>query len=221
MQTRSRYIKQLEALRDDVSALARKAADDVAATSRALAGDVQAADDILSGGKAAHRLRSGIEEGCLNIMLMQQPLIGDDLRLVTGAFRAVSDLSHIDGMARDVAELALQLPECDVAGMIVQLEEACSKVAFMVETAVEAFLQADRDLAAKVFAADDEVDALYSQCTSAVVGLIRAGSGAAEHLPELLMVAKYYERMADDAERVANWAVFRVTGEHEVKSREE
>ena len=173
---------------------------------------------MLSGSKAARRLREAIEDGCLDIMLMQQPLVADDLREVTGAFRLVSDLAHIDEMTRDVAYLSQQLTPKAVSHLQGEFAEATDKVSNMVSLATKAFSQADAALAQRVFAMDDGVDELYDRCEQVVVDLIRSETQGASHLPELLMVAKYFERMGDDAERIASWAVFRATGEHALNS---
>lgn len=218
MQTRTKYVEQLERLEGLTQRLAAKAVADVQALGRALAGDADAVEGVLQGSKAGRRLRGAIEDECLDIMLMQQPLVADDLRLVSGTFRIVSDMAHIDEMARDAAFLAQQVPVDVTAHVGPQLQEAAAKVSQMVGSAASAFLAPDEALARSVFSMDDEVDALYARCEETVVSLIRSGENDARHLPELLMVAKYFERMGDDAQRVAGWAVFRVTGEHALHS---
>ena len=218
MKTRTRYINKLEELGALVNQLSEKTVLDVRAAGRALAGDADAAESVLSGSKAARRLREAIEDGCLDIMLMQQPLVADDLREVTGAFRLVSDLAHIDEMTRDVAYLSQQLTPKAVSHLQSEFAEATDKVSNMVSLASKAFSQADAALAQRVFAMDDGVDDLYDRCEPVVVDLIRSETQGASHLPELLMVAKYFERMGDDAERIASWAVFRATGEHALNS---
>ena len=150
-------------------------------------------------------------------MLMQQPLVADDLRYVSGSFRLVSDLAHIDSKSRDVAYLATQIPHEAASAIEAEIATASGKVAYMVKTALESFADADRNRAEEVFASDDEVDALYERAEQVVVDLIRKGDADATHLPELLMVAKYFERMGDDAERIAKWTIFRLTGTHDLK----
>ena len=218
MKTRTRYINKLEELGALVNQLSEKTVLDVRAAGRALVGDADAAESVLSGSKAARRLREAIEDGCLDIMLMQQPLVADDLREVTGAFRLVSDLAHIDEMTRDVAYLSQQLTPKAGSHLQSEFAEAADKVSKMVSLAVKAFSQADAALAQRVFAMDDGVDELYDRCEQVVVDLIRSETQGASHLPELLMVAKHFERMGDDAERIASWAVFRATGEHALNS---
>lgn len=221
MQLRSKYIAKLKDLDGLLTQLAEKSIADVRAVGRALAGEEGVADEVLAGNKAGHRLRNAIEDGCLDIMLMQQPLVADDLRQVSAAFRVVSDLAHIDEMTRDVAYLSQQLTPKAVSHLSVEFAEANEKVAEMLECAVAAFDDADVAGARRVWEMDDAVDELYERCEAAVVDLIREDKAGAKHLPELLMVAKYFERMGDDAQRIADWAVFRATGEHAVHSRDD
>ncbi len=213
--TRSEYLKQLDDMDEAVAAFAEKACSDVAAATRALFGDAAAAKEVLSGVKAERRMRSAIEEGCLEIMLLQQPLVAGDLRFVTGTFRLVSDLTHIDEMTRDVAYLAASLPADVSARLERELKAASERVVAMVGLAVEAFRASDAERARAAISMDDEVDELYSAAEDVVVDMIKASETRAKYLPELLMVAKYFERMGDDAVRIADWAVFRATGEHE------
>ena len=168
MKTRTRYINKLEELGALVNQLSEKTVLDVRALGRALAGDADAAESVLSGSKAARRLREAIEDGCLDIMLMQQPLVADDLREVTGAFRLVSDLAHIDEMTRDAAYLSQQLTPKAISRLQSEFAEATDKVSNMVSLATKAFSQADAALAQRVFAMDDEVDELYDRCEQVV-----------------------------------------------------
>lgn len=218
MQVRSKYLKQLEDLEAYVARLGEKASADVRAAGLALGGDAGAGAGVLQGGDAERRLRNAIETNCLDVMLLQQPLVASDLRFVTGAFRMVSDLVHIDGMTREVALLAHVLPAEVTTLADGALGRAAEVVAAMVNDAVGAFLASDGEAAQRVFALDDEVDALYHQVEAVVVSAIRADSADVARLLEMLMAVKYFERMGDDAQRIAGWAVFRVTGEHEVYS---
>ena len=208
---RSKYLKQLDDLSAAMDDLGQKTIADVTAAGLALAkGDTEAAEEVISG-----EMRT-----CLDIMLMQQPLVADDLRYVSGSFRLVSDLAHIDSKSRDVAYLATQIPYEAASAIEAEIATASGKVAYMVKTALESFADADRDRAEEVFASDDEVDALYERAERVVVDLIRKGDADATHLPELLMAAKYFERMGDDAERIAKWTIFRLTGTHDLKVEE-
>ena len=146
-------------------------------------------------------------------MLMQQPLIGEDLRFVSASFRLVSDLAQIDSMTRDVAFVFSEMP-ADVTNRLsdsfVHMSEHAAK---MVDDSIEAFLTKNVELAQKVIASDDVLDKMYAAAEAVVVELIRQGQPSPRSLPELLMAAKYFERIGDQAQRIADWAVFRATGE--------
>ena len=213
MAMRTSFTKQLSDLEALVGRFGEACCSDVRAAGLACAGDKGAEAGVLAGRKTAERLRSEIEGACLDTMLLQQPIIGGDLRFVTSTFRIVSDMAHIDSMARDVAFILSELPE-GVEGKLSDAFMAMSaRAAAMIEGAVAAFLAADEAHAREVIAADDELDRMYAEAQDGVVGLIRAGDPPARVLPELLMVAKYFERIGDNAQRIANWAVFRASGE--------
>ena len=108
--TRSKFTKQLDDIEEYLRRLTEKCASDVRAAGLAATGDKGAAEGVMAGRKNEDRLRNAIEENCLDVMLLQQPLIGEDLRFVSGAFRIVSDLTHIDGMTRDIAFLVEEIP---------------------------------------------------------------------------------------------------------------
>lgn len=217
--TRTRFTEQLNEVEDLVTRLADKASADVRAAGLAACGDGGAGEGVLAGRKAEDRLRNAIEQTCLDIMLLQQPLIGDDLRFVTGSFRVVSDLSHIDAMTRDVAFLSADIPGKAASKLGKEFQEMSEATADMLSRAVAAFCGCDADLAQQVFDADERVNTLYHETEEKLVAFIRSGKSPARHLPELLMVAKYFERIGDLSKRVAAWAIFRVTGEHTVAEK--
>lgn len=219
MITRSEFRHQLEEIDETLGRFSEKTAKDIRALALALAGDADTIDEVLGGSKSERRLRTAIEDGCLDIMLLQQPIAGD-LRFVSGSFRLVSDLTHIDEMSRDVAYLAKSLPAEVSAKLKEHLDFAADRVATMVEEAVEAFRTTDVDKARGVFAMDDDIDDVYLAAEGVVIDLIKASVTRAKYLPELLMVAKYFERMGDDAVRIADWAVFRATGAREMTKGE-
>lgn len=221
MQTRSKYIEQLEELESCVRRLGEKTAADVRAAGLALAGDAGATEGVFQGREAEKRLQSAIESSCFDAMLLQQPLVAGDLRFVSGAFRIVSDLTHIGAMTRDVAYLATVVPGEEMGDLASLFSQASERVAGMVDHAVGAFLAEDEAAAREVYALDDAVDELYDQAKGLIVDKIRATDTDAAFFPEMLMVAKYFERMGDDAQRIASWAVFRVTGNHAIYSAKE
>ena len=217
--TRSKFTKQLDDIEEYLNRLTEKCASDVRAAGLAACGDKGASEGVMAGRKNEDRLRNAIEENCLDVMLLQQPLIGEDLRFVSGAFRIVSDLTHIDGMTRDIAFLVEEIPAKATKKLADDFTEMAEATAVMVEEAGAAFAASDVEKAQKVVEDDNRVNALYDEVEEKLVGLIRDGKSSARYLPELLMVAKYFERIGDLAKRVGAWAIFRVTGEHVVAEK--
>ena len=119
----------------------------------------------------------------------------------------------------DVAFLIEEIPDKAAAKFAREFVEMSEQAASMVERAVDAFVERDVELAQQVIEADHKVNSLYAESEEKLVALIRDGKSSAEYLPELLMVAKYFERIGDLAKRVAAWAIFRVTGEHRVEEK--
>ena len=217
--TRTKFTDQLNEVEEYIRRFGEKTVADVRAAGLAANGDKGAAEGVMDGRKAEDRLRSAIENTCLDIMLLQQPLIGVDLRFVSGAFRMVSDLSHIDSMTRDAVFLSEDIPEKASKKIETEISQMSEQAAAMVEKAVDAFCASDVQRAQEVMEADNAVNELYVAVEDKLVGLIRDGKSSAQYLPELLMVAKYFERMGDLAKRIAAWAIFRVTGEHVVAEK--
>lgn len=213
MATRVDFVKQLDDTEELVRRFGEKAAADVRAAGLAADGDRGAEKGILEGRKASERLRSEIENLCLDIMLLQQPLVGDDLRFVTSTFRIVSDIARIDSKTRDIAFIFSELPRKAASKLSDTFLAMSGRAASMVEKSIDAFCKADVEQARAVIYADDELDRMYAEAEEVVVKLIKAGKPSAKSLPELLMVAKYFERIGDQAQRIADWAVFRATGE--------
>ena len=220
MATRTKFTEQLDEVEGFIRRFGEKTVADVRAAGLAANGDRGAAEGVMGGRKAEDRLRSAIENTCLDIMLLQQPLIGVDLRFVSGAFRMVSDLSHIDSMTRDAVFLSEEIPEKASKKISEDIVRMSEDAAGMVEKAVDAFCASDVEKAQQVMEADAAVNQLYVEVEEKLVALIRDGKSSAQYLPELLMVAKYFERIGDLAKRIASWAIFRVTGEHNVAEKE-
>ena len=218
MRTRTNYLRQLDQLVGHVNALSAAVVDDVRDTGFAIAeGNSEAAEEVVSGHHSSERLHRSIEDACMNIMLLQSPLAGD-LRFVTSTFRVVGDLARIDEMAYEIALLAGEFDLTIDDGIARILGDMSQRAASMAEKATEAFRDSDVDVANSVFPMDDKVDDLFESVRSRVVEMLRSGSEPATIAPELLTVAKYYERMGDHAQGIADWAVFRATGEYRGRS---
>ncbi|MCH4054276.1 MAG: phosphate signaling complex protein PhoU [Atopobiaceae bacterium] len=211
-QSREAYLEQLEELEATFREMGDIASTNVRASGKAVVeGDVETAERIINKHNRCLRLRHTIEDRCMSLMLLQQPM-ASDLRFVTAAFRSVSDLGRIGEMTLDIAEIVEDLPRKaakPVNGLITELADGAAD---MVEQALTGFLNSDADAAEKVFGMDDRVDSAFMAVRDSVVKGIRKDDKVASYAPEILTVAKYYERIGDHAQSFADWAIFRATG---------
>ncbi len=163
-----------------------------------------------------------IETLCLKLLLKQQP-VASDLRLISSALKMISDMERIGDQCADIADIAKYL-EHENAGEIlsaVALQEMAAATMRMVTEAVDSFVDRDLEKAREVIASDDAVDALFDKTRSDIAALAAKYPEKGMVLLDVLMVAKYFERIGDHATNVAEWVEFAMTGEHEKKLKYE
>ncbi len=151
-----------------------------------------------------------IEELCYKLLLRQQP-VARDLRLVSSALKMVTDLERIGDQAADIAEIAV-LGNVKAGQSTFTTKEMSLAAIGMVTDCINAFVAGDTALAEKVIADDDTVDGLFNVTKRELAVMLVTEPGAAEGVIDLLMVAKYLERIADHAVNIARWVVFTATG---------
>lgn len=158
-----------------------------------------------------NRLEREIEQLCYRLLLRQQP-VAKDLRQISATLKMATDLERIGDQAADIAELSLLGNATGLEG--VTTREMSLAAIGMVTDCIDAYVNLDLALAHKVIADDDIVDGLFDKTKRELtIGLIME-AGKAESVIDLLMVAKYLERIADHAVNIAEWVVFIITGEH-------
>ena len=215
MVNRTGYLRQLDELDARMSRVGEEVHEGIISSGLALAGcDHDLAQQVADSHRSMQRLCRSVEDGCMSIMLLQQPLAGD-LRFVTAAFRAVVDLARINDMVLDIAELELEIEDKAAIAVSEDMLDLSRQAATMVAKAVSAFGSIDADAAESVFALDDGVDDAFERTRAGVVELIKSDAIEALQAPELLMIAKYYERIGDHAQSIADWAVFRAKGTYQ------
>ena len=163
------------------------------------------------------QLERDIEEQCLKLILRQQP-VAKDLRRISAALKMVYDMKRIGAQSAEIAEI-IALNHIQSGQELLVLRDMASHVIQMVTDSIDAFVHEDEDLAQKVIAKDDYVD---QQFDTIKVELIRYFSEAAtsadatsdgEHVLDILMVAKYLERIGDHTVNIAKWVIFSITGQ--------
>jgi len=152
-----------------------------------------------------------IEALCLKLLLQQQP-VARDLRLISAALKMITDMERIGDQAADIARIAVKLAGTPCANEhIPKMAAATSK---MVTDSIDAFVKKDLDLAQAVIRGDEQVNALFKAVKCDLILLLREDSEGGEQALNLLLVAKYFERIGDHAKNIAEWVVFSITGEH-------
>ena len=154
-----------------------------------------------------------IENLCMRILLHQQP-VARDLRQISAALKMITDMERIGDQASDIAEIIIteDKSEAQDIPMIIKMSEAASK---MVRDSVNAYVEKDLDLARKVMENDDVVDELFEEVKTTLINFIAENKGLqGVEAIDLIMVAKYLERIADHATNIAEWVEFSITGIH-------
>ena len=174
--------------------------------------DEELARDVIASDQQINQAQREIEETCLTLIASQQP-VARDLRKISAALKMVTDMERIGDQAADIAEIALLGNATKADGTLTTREMSLAAIG-MVNDAIDAYVQQDLALAHKVIADDDTVDDLFNKAKQELAIMLISQPGEAECVIDLLMVAKYLERIADHAVNIAEWVVFTVTGEY-------
>ncbi len=153
-----------------------------------------------------------IEDQAMRMLLMQQP-VATDLRQVSSALRMISDMERIGDQALDIAEMSKYLRYKNIK--MDDLEKMSVVTSKMVTKSIDSFVKHDLDMVHEVMNQDDEVDALFDKIKGEIIAMIGDNAADGEYLTDVLMVAKYLERIADHATNIVEWVAYSITGIHE------
>lgn len=157
-----------------------------------------------------------IENLILRIILRNQP-VASDLRRISAGLKIITDMERIGDMARDIVDISKFLPK-DIDGTVLKEINNMSDFAKkMVETSIDAYILSEIKIAEKVILDDDVVDNYFVEIRDMLVEIIRTKQYRAAAAIDVIMVAKYIERIADHATNIATWVTFVVTGVHSPK----
>ena len=154
-----------------------------------------------------------IEGMCFKLLLQQQP-VAKDLRVVSSALKMVTDLERIGDNSGDIAEI-VQMGHISSVHNTESIEEMARATVKMVTDSIDAFVEQDGGLAGAVVAYDDVVDGHFNRIKAAITKQLESGNTDGEAMVDLLMIAKYFERMGDHAVQIARWVQYAVTGRKE------
>lgn len=176
-----------------------------------LKNDAQMKENAAEAEKQIDQKEREIETMCMRLLIQQQP-VATDFRMITSSLKMISDMERIGDQALDIAEIAEYVTD-DIKSKI-NIKEMAETTVKMVMNSVDSYVRKDIDIANSVIGLDDTVDALFDKAKSELINVIRTENENAEGLLDLLMVAKYFERIGDHAENIAEWVIFAVTGNH-------
>ena len=188
----------------------------IALSSQALTeGDASLARRVAPLDRDIDRKERDIENLCLRLLLHQQPVAGD-LRRISAALKMITDMERIGDQADDIAEIILSRGDrlLTADGTLRAMARAAIR---MVSESVDAYVRQDVALAERVIASDDEVDEDFERIKRRLIDGISSGTEDGESVLDLVMIAKYYERIADHATNIAEWVEFSVTGVHKTE----
>ena len=172
-------------------------------------GDVVRARRIMEGDREVDRKEREIEALCLHLLLQQQP-VARDLRQISSALKMITDMERIGDQAADISEIVTVM---DLTQPRPEHFTAMAHAAVdMVHRAIDAYVRQDVELARQVMDSDDVVDELFDQVKGDLAALLRENAESSGSVLDMLMIAKYFERIGDHAVNIAEWVVYSVSG---------
>jgi phosphate transport system protein len=211
---RIRFDKQLAQLNASLLEMAKMVEEAIADANKALTEqDVELAKQVIAHDDDIDLKEKEIEAMCLKIILQQQPVAGD-LRLVSSVLKITTDLERIGDHATDISEIAILLADRQFYKKLEYIPKMAEATMKMVTKSIEAFVKKDLELAKEVIIYDDEVDRLFVTVKDELIELIKEDVANTDQAMDLIMVAKYFERIGDHATNIAEWVVFSLTGVH-------
>ena len=214
---RNRFGEQLERLHVEMIQMGALCEDAISAAAQALMkGDEDLARAAGEAEREIDQKEREVENLCLKLLLQQQP-VARDLREISSALKMISDLERIGDQAADIAEIITFL-DGRTGGECADIQSMAEATIKMVTESVDAFVNKDTALADTVIKHDDIVDEYFLKVKSSLIKLIAEKPDDGEYALDLLMIAKYFERIGDHAVNIAEWVEFSVTGVHKGES---
>ena len=208
---RTHFDKQLDKLNDELIEMGSMIEKAIEHTIKALVTqDIDLANYVIESDEQVNRQERDIESLCLKLLLQQQP-VARDLRSVSSALKMISDMERIGDQSLDIIEIVEYVKKCDRESKQ-YIEEMSNAAGKMVSDSVEAFVRKDEQLAKDVIASDDKVDLLFDIMKKRLIETISKEQANGEMYIDLIMIAKYYERIGDHATNIAEWVLYYLTG---------
>ncbi len=206
-----RQLKQLDSEMANLGALCEKAI--ASATKALLDGDMTMARQVLPMSGEIEQKERDIVALCMKLLLKQQPVAGD-FRTVSSALKMVTDMKRIGDHSADIAEIVTMANISQTDNML-NIHDMAVATIKMVSDSIEAFIKRDLETARAVIDYDDVVDDCFNTVKLKLIELFSKPETDGEYAIDLLMIAKYFERIGDNAVNIAQWVIFAITGERD------
>lgn len=205
---RSKFDEQLGKLNNEMIDMGNLIISNITSAIRAMKNkDRELALQIMRKDAEVDSAQKRIESTCFNLLIQQQP-VARDLRTVTAAMKMVTDMERIGDHAADISEITVHLGDTSHIEKYEHISRMAAETTMMLSRSIEAYVERDTVKAEEVIAHDDVVDNLFNDAKNDVIDLIRTSPEAGIEATDLLMIAKYFERIGDHATNIAEWVIY-------------
>lgn len=210
---RKHFNEQLAQLNTELITMGALCEEAISKTAKYLIeNDESMKNEIFKTDKQIDQKERDIENLCMKLLLQQQP-VARDLRTISSAIKMISDMERIGDQASDIAEIVRFVNSCGISGKV-HIADMARATIKMVTDSVDSFVKNDINIAYEVIKHDDLVDSLFLKVKNELIKGVKDEAENAEALIDLLMIAKYFERIGDHAENIAEWVIYSITGKH-------
>ena len=211
---RNRFDRQLVQLNNELIEMGGMIEKAISDTVKALVNqDIELASNVIEYDEEIDHQEREIEQLCLKLLLQQQP-VAKDLQLISAALEMITDMERIGDHATDISEITIELSKESYIKKLDHIQQMAKETMVMLVQSVEAFVNKDMDKARTVIVHDDVVDDLFNKVKAELIAMIHEDVNAGEQASDLLMAAKYFERIGDHATNISEWVIFSITGQH-------
>ena len=169
--------------------------------------DTELARIIMDNDTDVDREEKKIENICFNLLMQQQP-VARDLRTISAAMKMVTDMERIGDHAADISEMTILIADNTYVKQLDHIQKMASETVQMLMKSIQAYVDKDMETAKAVIKNDDVIDELFLEVKQDLIAMIHANADCGEQATDLLMVAKYFERIGDHATNIAEWVIF-------------
>ena len=211
---RTKFDEQLNELNNMLIDMAEVVENSISTAVEALlTQNTELANKVKEDERLSDKKEKEIESLCLKLLTRYHP-VASDLRAISSALKMITDMERIGDQARDIAEISQYLSDKQFIKQPEDIEKMAAGAKKMLKQSIEAFVNRDLEMAKKVMEHDDVIDDLFTRIKNDLIKLIQENHENGEQALDLLMIAKYLERIGDHAANIAEWVIFMITGSH-------